>query len=219
MATASALNCSTTFEAEAAAGVFPPVSVIPCPTSGGTHAIAGAPVYVGFDGGLAMQQNVTLSAYGESERISFDNGFRLDLQLGLPITTNWTLEAELGLVCNQVKKSYLLGTDYETATLLQFPLLLNVIYVQPLGRGWSVYAGAGAGMVTSQYEYPLAYSTSSGTAFGYQGQVGIKYALSQWAYIGLAYKMLGTTGYDLGSSLHSDGNLSQSLLLSLGVSF
>jgi hypothetical protein len=98
--------------------------------------------YLGFDAGVALQQDVTLSdSIGDSEKVTFDPGARLDLQFGYSFTENWAAELEFGLIVSPVKSSYVLGADYMDVDLIEFPLLVNVIYSHPLGSHFSAYAG------------------------------------------------------------------------------
>lgn len=187
-------------------------------------------LYLGFDAGVALQQNITLSdSVGDSEQVAFDPGARLDVQLGCNFATNWAAELELGLIISPVKYSYALGTDYMGVDLVQLPVMVNLIYSRPIGRHFSVYAGGGVGGVFSHYEDEYGDTTPSATAFGYQGMAGVKCALNQKWVLGVGYKILGTTGYDVGSGVAyngitpteytSNGNVIQSILLTLACKF
>lgn len=182
--------------------------------------------YFGVDAGAISQRATTLSGNGLSQKVSFDTGFRLDAQAGYQFNPHWAAEIEFGLIANHAKSTPALETVLGDVDLVQMPILANVIYTQPLGHGWSASLGGGLGMVVSQYQSPYLYATSSKAAFAWQGMAGIRYAISSHCDLGVAYKILGTSGYDIGdvdyyyfgysyqSGLHSDGNLSQSLLLS-----
>ncbi len=187
-------------------------------------------LYFGFDGGAALQQGITLSdSVGDSEQVAFDPGARLDMEMGYNLAPNWAVELELGLIISPVKYSYALGTDYMGVNLVQFPVLVNVIYSRPLGHHFSVYAGGGVGGVFSHYEDEYGDTTPSASAFGYQGVAGVKYALNQRWDLGVGYKILGTAGYDVGSGVaydgttpteyKSSGNLTQSILVTLACKF
>ena len=190
----------------------------------------GGKLYLGFDGGVALQQSVTLNdSVGDSDRVTFDSGARLDLQLGYNFVTNWAAEFELGLIISPVKYSYTLGTDYMGVDLVQMPLMVNVIYSRPLGRHFSVYAGGGVGGVFSYYEDEYGDTTPSASAFAYQGLAGVKFALNKKWDLGVGYKFLGTTEYDVGSGVaydgatpteyKSSGNAVHSILLTLTCKF
>ncbi|HTY88640.1 MAG TPA: outer membrane beta-barrel protein [Candidatus Acidoferrum sp.] len=190
----------------------------------------GGKVYLGFDAGVALQQNITLSDnVGDSGQVTFDPGARLDLQVGYNFTTNWAAEFELGLIISPVKYSYALGTDYMGVDLVQMPLMVNVIYSRTLGRGFSVYAGGGVGGIFSHYQDEYGDTTSSASAFAYQGLAGVKYALNRKWDLGVGYKFLGTTEYDVGSGVaydgftpteyKSSGNVVHSILLTLTCKF
>jgi len=220
----------------APAEVQPPVSALEHPSATNSPAFGSAymaplagKTYLGFDAGVALQQAITLSdTVGDSEKISFDPGGRLDLQVGCAFATNWSVELELGLIANQVKSSYAFGTDYTTVNLMELPLLVNVIYSHPLGGHCSAYVGGGAGGVFIHYEN-LYYTTPTASTLGYQGMAGIRYAFSPRWEIGVGYKILGTTGYNVDSGVafngytpteyKSNGNLTQAILLTFTCRF
>jgi opacity protein-like surface antigen len=190
----------------------------------------GGKLYFGFDAGVALQQNITLSdSVGDSEQVAFDPGARLDMQLGYNFATNWAVEWELGLIISPVKYSYALGTDYMGVDLIQMPVMVNLIYSRPLGRHFSVYVGGGAGGVFSHYQDEYGDTTPSASAFGYQGMAGIRYALNPKCDLGVGCKILGTTGYDVASGVaydgstpaeyKSSGNVIQSILVTLNCKF
>jgi opacity protein-like surface antigen len=187
-------------------------------------------LYVGFDLGAALQQDIALSdGVGDSEKIAFDPGARLDVQLGYCLTPNWAVELEMGFIANQVKYSYALGTDYSTVNLVELPLLLNVIYSRPLGGHFSAYVGGGVGGVFINYQDEYGDTTPTASTFGYQGMAGFRYILSRKWEIGVGYKLLGTTGYDVDSGIAYDGftpteykstgNLTQAILLTFTCRF
>ena len=191
-------------------------------------------IYVRFDGGVALQQDITLSdSVGDSEKVSFDPGARLDTQFGYSFTENWAAELEFGFIVSPVKSSCALGTDYMNVDLVELPLLVNVIYTQPLGRHFSIYAGGGIGGVLSDYNNDYGGTTETASAFAYQGLAGIKYLINDRWELGIGYKFLGTTGYDVGSGIawdenkhywvptefHSDGNVTHSILVTLTCRF
>lgn len=182
------------------------------PTTPGSSGYYASPlsdkVYLGFDLGVALPQDITLrDSVGDSEKVSFDPGVRMDLMLGYQINAHWAAELEFGFIANQVKQSYALGTDYMDVTYFQFPLLVNGIYTLPLNRSksCSVYLGAGVGGVFSQYMNEYNETTPSDSAFAYQGLAGFRWAVNEKWEIGLGYKFLGTTSHDVGSGYSYDG--------------
>ena len=174
----------------------------------GYYAPLDGRLYLGFDAGVALLQDVTISDnFGDSEKVTFDPGVRLDMMLGYQFTENWAAEIEFGLIANQVKQSYMLGTDYMSVTYLQLPILLNGIYTLPLNKSksCSVYFGAGVGGVFSQYTNEYGDQTPGDTAFAYQGMAGFRWAINRQWELGLGYKFLGTTESDVGSGVAYDG--------------
>jgi hypothetical protein len=84
-------------------------------TTAGRHELPppSGKVYLSFDIGPAWQQDITMSdTIGDSEKVTFDPGARLDFDFGYNFTTNWAAELEIGLTVNQVKNSVILGTDF-----------------------------------------------------------------------------------------------------------
>jgi len=186
-------------------------------------------VYLSFDAGVALQQDTTMSdTIGDSETITFDPGARLDCQLGYNFTKNWAAELEIGLAANQVKNSVFLGTDFMEVDWVELPIMVNVIYTQPLGRHFSAYVGGGLGGVFSDYSNEFGGTTESDSTLGFQALAGIKYAINERWDIGVAYKFLGTTDHDVGpgwdsngnpTEFKSDGTMTHSVLLALTCKF
>ncbi|HLX96229.1 MAG TPA: outer membrane beta-barrel protein [Verrucomicrobiae bacterium] len=167
-------------------------------------------VYLGFDAGAAWQQDITLrDTIGDSDNVTFDTGARLDCQLGYNLTTNWAAELEVGLILSPVKNSAFLGTDFMEVDLVELPVMVNVIYTRPLGRRFSACVGGGVGGAFSHYENGFGETTSSESAFAFQGLAGIKYAINERWDFGVAYKFLGTTDHDAGPGSDSQGNETQ----------
>jgi opacity protein-like surface antigen len=193
----------------------PAIGVVPFVGKANTNESAiDKNMYVVIDGGAAFQQNVTLteSQLG-SGKVSYNTGPRLDMQIGLNLCTNWAAEFEMGLIISPVSDSWNTDSSFNNTALLQAPLLLNLVYKRPLGNGWSAYVGAGGGAVLNQYENIFGATTPVRAAAAYQGMAGIKYAFNKDWEIGLGYKILGTTDYDVESGVRSTGNLCQSVLL------
>lgn len=188
-------------------------------------------MYLGFDAGVALQQDITITdTIGDSDKASFDPGARLDMMVGYQFTRNWAAEFEMGLIANDVSHSYVLGTDYDRVTYLQLPMLVNGIYTLPLNKSksCSVYFGAGVGGVFSKYTNEWGGETPGDSAFAYQGLAGFKWAFRPRWEAGVAYKFLGTTGHDVGpgwdsngnpTEFTSDGTMTHSILATLTVKF
>ena len=164
-------------------------------------------IYMSFDLGAALQQDITMKdSIGDRETVTFDPGVRLDFDFGYNFTKHWAGELEIGLAVNQVKSSYFLGTDFMNVDLVELPIMVNVIYTQPLGRHFSAYIGGGLGGVISDYNNEFGGTTESDTTFGFQGLAGIKYVINDRWDLGVTYKFLGTTDHDVGSGYDSNGN-------------
>jgi len=92
--------------------------------------------------------------------------------------------------------------------LVELPIMLNVIYTQPLGRHFSAYVGGGMGGAFSDYSSGWG-STESDTTFAFQGLAGLKYTFNEHWDLGVTYKFLGTTEHDVGSGWDSNGNVTE----------
>jgi len=186
-------------------------------------------LYLGLDAGVAWQQDITISdSIGDSEKVTFDPGARLDCELGYNFTKNWAAELEVGLDISPVAHSFVLGADFMNVDFTELPVMVNVIYTQPLGRRFSAYVGGGLGGVFSEYSNDFGGSTPTESAFGFQALAGIKYAISDRWDFGIAYKFLGTTEHDVGpgfdsngfpTEFRSDGTLTHSILVTLTCRF
>ena len=180
----------------------------------------GGKVYLGFDAGAVFQQDITITDdVGDSDQVTFGTGARLDCELGYNFTKNWAAELEVGLIISPVRHSVFLGTDFMDVDYSELPVMVNVIFTQPLGQGFSAYVGGGLGAVFSEYSDEFGDSTPSDTAFGFQGMAGIKYAINERWEIGVAYKFLGTTKHDVAPGFDSDGTMTHSVLLALTCKF
>jgi opacity protein-like surface antigen len=187
-------------------------------------------LYLGFDAGAAWQQDITISdSVGDSDRVTFGTGARLDCEPGYNFTKNWAAELEVGLIINPVAHSYVLGTDFMSVDFTELPVMVNVIYTRPLGHHFSAYVGGGVGGVFSDYSNEFGDTTPSDSAFAFQGMAGVKYAINERWDIGVAYKFLGTTGHDVGPGVaydlstpteyKSDGTMTHSFLVALTCKF
>lgn len=178
--------------------------------------------YLSMDAGVAFQQDITLrDSIGDTAKLTFDPGARLDFDFGYNFTTNFAAEFEIGFIANQVKNSVM------DVDLIELPIMVNAIYTQPLGRHFSAYVGGGVGGAFSDYSSEWG-STKNDTTFAFQGLAGLKYAFNERWDLGVTYKFLGTTDHDLGSGLDSnnnptevksDGTMTHSILVALTCKF
>jgi opacity protein-like surface antigen len=75
------------------------------------------------------------------------------------------------------------------------PILANFVYKFVNDSAWTPYVGVGVGANIGIFEGHTPGSDFSDTSvsFAFQGEAGVKYALSENASVGIAYKFLGTT--------------------------
>ncbi len=172
--------------------------------------------YLGFDVGLALQQDLTVQDTGGG-KLSFDPGVRLDLGGGVHLSPSWKLGLELGIIYNSVSSIGGQTGGFGGVDYLQMPIMANVIYTLPLKGPVSAYAGVGVGGV---YEVLATdwFGSEESFSFGYQGMLGVKYALSETVDLGLAYRLLGTIEHDLGDAT-VDGTFSHSIVAAFTFKF
>lgn len=172
--------------------------------------------YLGLDAGLALQQDLTVQDTGGA-RFEFDPGFRLDVGGGVHLSRSWKAELELGFIYNSVSSVGGESVGSGGPDYFQVPIMANVIYTLPLHGPISAYAGAGVGGVYGLLWTDL-FGSEDSFAFGYQGILGVKYALNDSLDLGLSYKLLGTIEHDLGAA-RVDGALSHSILAAFTFKF
>lgn len=179
--------------------------------------------YLGFDGGVALQQEVTIKAPAGSVNATFDPGFRIGIRGGYQLWEELSLELESGLIYNSMDKisGVSLSSVGASAELYQVPIMANAIYSFTLQEPFSFYAGGGLGAVVSDFRASAFGSSGNSwdTTFGYQLMAGFKYAFDTGWELNLGYKFLGTTGHDLGSGLKTDGTGTHSILAGFTYKF
>lgn len=175
--------------------------------------------YLTFDGGLALQRDVTIKDSG-GVNASFNPGFRLDATVGFATRepNSWGFEFDLGLIYNAMKP--ITAFNSEGLDDYQIPLLLNVEYTLPLRGPISAYVGVGLGVVYGIYagDGTSIIGVSGDFVFGYQGTAGLKYSISDQWDLGIAYKILGTSDHDMGV-FKTDGTLTHCFLIQLTHDF
>jgi opacity protein-like surface antigen len=171
--------------------------------------------YLGLDAGVALQQDITIEDTGGG-KLSFHPGVRLGLSGGVHLSQAWRAELELGCIFNPVKSFAEGGSEGSDRGYWQVPMMANGIYRLPLRGPVSAYVGAGVGGVYGVlWEWLLAEDSFT---FGYQGILGVNYALNDNLDVGLRYKFLGTVEHDLGG-VEVDGSMSHSILAAVTFKF
>ena len=157
-------------------------------------------LYLNADVGGIFQQNATFIEKGRSSTAAFDPGARIDLALGYHLNDSLAVEVEPGFMENSVKtlNGHSLGRFGDNIDLYSIPLMAKLIYKFPTKNDWTPYVGVGAGANISIFDgsTPGGSFNDTTVSFAYQAEAGIKYALSQHASFGIAYKFLGTTDQD-----------------------
>jgi len=169
-------------------------------SAGGALAADVTPnLYINADAGGIFQQNADFSERGRTETASFNPGLRADIAIGYKFSQSFALELEPGFMWNSVDSfnGYQLRPG-ESIDLYSIPILANVIYKFPVQGAWTPCVGVGVGANVGIFDGTLPGMNSNDTdiTFAYQAQAGIKYALSDTASVGVAYKFLGTADQD-----------------------
>ena len=98
-------------------------------------------------------------------------------------------------------------------------MLVSLVYKLPIPGPVTVRAAAGIGGVHSYFWGGNIFNSSDDLTFGYQGVLGVDYAISKRCDLGVSYKFLGTTGHDLGFGVKTDGTRSHALLAAVTFKF
>jgi opacity protein-like surface antigen len=102
--------------------------------------------------------------------------------------------------------------------LFQVPTMANAIYTLPLYGPISAYVGAGLGGVYTELWNGFLGGSKDSFSFGYQGILGVKYALNDGLDIGLSYKLLGSIEHDM-ETVKVEGTMSHSILAAFNFKF
>jgi opacity protein-like surface antigen len=167
--------------------------------------------YVTADAGAVFQQNATFTEQGFGQNVTFNPGARIDLALGYNLSDTLGLEFEPGFMWNSVDSLHGVSVDSwgESLDLYSVPLMFNVVYRFQTDTKWTPYVGAGIGADIVTFDGSTRYFNASDTtvAFAYQAEVGLKYELSDRAFVDLGYKFFGSTDQDFSLGLpynHTD---------------
>jgi opacity protein-like surface antigen len=155
-------------------------------------------LYFAFDTGGIFQQNADFSENGHATySAAYDAGVRTDLAIGYRLNETLALEVEPGFAWNSLDtlNGANLGRFGETIDIYSVPILVNLVYTfQPHGN-WTPYAGVGIGANIGIFDgsLPSGDYTATDVEFAFQAEAGVRYAVSDHASFGIAYKFLGTT--------------------------
>lgn len=153
-------------------------------------------IYVTADGGAIFQQVGRMrQSTPPTTSVTYKPGYRGDLSVGYNFTPSLAAEFQFGIMHNDVNSvGNHLSPLGQSLDFTSVPLLLNVIYKIPVKGRWVPYVGVGAGGNISRVHYGVGttddHSTDAEPAV--QGELGLKYNVSDRASFGLAYKFMGT---------------------------
>jgi OOP family OmpA-OmpF porin len=178
--------------------------------------------YVKVDAGASFLQDLKING----SDVTFNPGFRGDIGFGYNFCKSFALEFETGSIWNSVDKinGFTLPSEIDY-NLYQYPFLAKAIFKLPLDNGLTPYISGGVGGVGAVFTLDAFGDDQSvsDVTFAYQAEAGLKYAISENIEVGVGYKFLGTTGYDLtGDSifpLHTDDAFTHAVFASFTWNF
>lgn len=194
--------------------------------------------YAGLDVGAAFVKDFTMTVTspvqvpfldgfdpveigaGYREKLSFDPGLRVNLNLGVRLAERLHLELQPGWILNTGSRAvlfegvgptpdspeYVIQVARDDIELTQIPLLASLVGVIPISNRFTVRMGFGAGAVLSSLsaDYSISYAndaefgrttaygdTDVDVSFAYQAKLGLEYALTQTMFLGIGYQFLG----------------------------
>jgi opacity protein-like surface antigen len=151
--------------------------------------------YLDGDVGGNLVQDLHIRGAGGGKN-QVDPGARADVAFGIKWSPYVATEIETGVMGNWLDTSagQPLSAVSSRAYLNQFPLLGNVIFSAPCAFGLTPYIGGGAGGIGSVLHSRLNgdWDHDGDFTFAYQGEAGLKFAITRSIDVGVAYKFLGT---------------------------
>jgi outer membrane protein W len=178
-------------------------------------------IFCGLDAGGAFQDQVGIHSgfNGVTGDMKFSPGWAVGGDVGYNFSRFISADLNCGVIWNDISE---LGdqslTGVASAHLVEIPILANAIFTYPIGH-FKPYLGAGLGMAFGRFDSsnipgadPNFHDTDD--TFAYQGEIGLKYSLSQNIELGLAYRFVGTSSHswtDSGISLNTDGTMAHLL--------
>jgi len=178
--------------------------------------------------------------YTEMGKARFSPGEEIELKAGYKPYQWLAVELAAGFIQNNISS---IGTyPVQGVDFTQFPVMANIVLSREVFRNWSVYVGAGAGFIVSQWDcalqpyvkishnglpsigyYPFHQTTASDLVPGYEAMAGIRYKLAKCWSLKLGYQFLATTeGHNWtidSEEVKTNPTMSHSLTLSLTYSF
>ncbi len=187
------------------------------------------PGYFEADLGGVITPDFKLTSFAGSglngSKASADPGYRFDFLGGCHFARNFAVELDTGVVFNSIDKIGGQTLSPDRLDIWQTPLLVNLVYTIPTEGPVSAYVGAGAGGVFTSIDFRIegfGHIRDTDATFGYQAFAGVKYAINDWADIGVAYKFMGTANHswtDEGVDVTSNAILSHAILASFTMHF
>src|SRR6185312_3600049 len=162
--------------------------------------------YVGADVGGALTLDTRVKEFvgpvGSNTKMQLDPGVRVGLHGGYRLCDFFSIEAETGVIANNIKS--IPGASIDgNATLSNVPFLVNARIELPLRNSRiTPYFGGGAGgsATVLSFEHHIDFNgtqlhgTDSDVVAAYQAFGGIRYAINDHMDVGVEYHYFATTG-------------------------
>ena len=202
--------------------------------AGAAHAAQG--FYVGADAGGVLTLDTRVKEFvgpvTPGTKVSLDPGVRVGIHGGYKFCDFFSLEAETGVMANNIKSITGASIDGEAA-LSNVPFLVNARFTVPHGKcPITPYFGGGAGgaatVLSFQHHIDFngedVHGSDSDVVFAYQAFGGLSYAINDRMNVGLEYHYFATTGasWDVnngGGKIALAGTQSHAITAAFNISF
>lgn len=131
-------------------------------------------------------------------KVKFEPGVQLRFTGGFHITDWLATELETGVTYNNIKS--ITGADEARGSLLNAPLLANLVVQCPKKARFAPYIGGGLGFSSAILDADSIViqgigisGTQSDTVFAYHGFAGVRYNIDEHMAVSLDYRYFGTT--------------------------
>jgi outer membrane protein OmpA-like peptidoglycan-associated protein len=156
-------------------------------------------------GGIAFMDSVTPTGLStSSSSVSFKDGYLVTGAAGWGFGNGLRTELEIGWHDNSAKQPFVQDSTPGTfifganGRATQETLFGNLLYDFDTGTPWTPHIGFGIGIDSARVDninVPAGANpiNTHDTVFGYQGIVGVEYAVAPGFHLGLEYRYIGTS--------------------------
>jgi len=158
--------------------------------------------YVKGGVGPAFTQPTSLKEFDTTQlsgvRVKFDPGVQFRFVGGFQITDWLATELESGFTFNDIKS--ITGATEAHGSLVNAPVLANLVLQCPKKHQWTPYMGGGLGFSSSILDANDIVFNGTGvsgtqydTVFAYHGFARLRYSINEHMAVSLDYRFFGTT--------------------------